>query len=140
MNVLRRIIYTSKATLPLDQRALLNILHGARDCNNIDGITGVLLHDDGCFLQVIEGPQEPIANLIERLKKDTRHDQFQIHEDVQTQTRLFPDWKMGFGDLSDPTLAFLPGMAISSEHYNRLFFMVGRIPELAEQLNLALVK
>ena len=84
MNILRRITYTSKATLPLDQRALLNILHEARGFNNIDEITGVLLHDEGYFLQVIEGPKEPIANLIQRLKKDIRHEQFQIHEDVQT--------------------------------------------------------
>ena len=138
MDFLRRITYTSKTTFPLDQRALLDILHDARVFNQIDGITGVLLHDNGYFLQVIEGPQEPIANLIGRLKADNRHEQFQIHEDMQTQTRLFPDWKMGFGDLSDPTLSFLPGIANESEHHDRFRSIVGRIPELAEQLNLVL--
>ena len=138
MSSLRRVIYTSKATSDMGQAALLEILHTARDFNAADAVTGLLLHDSGYFLQVIEGPDRSITNLIERLKKDTRHEQFHIHEDVFTQERLFDGWKMGLGDLSDERLQFLPGIMNNSQDRERLFLLVDRIPELADRLKQAL--
>ena len=138
MSVFRRITYTSRATYALDELALLDILHDARAYNEIDGITGVLLHDCGQFLQVIEGPEASIRNLIKRLQRDTRHEQFHVHEDVLTPTRLFEDWKMGFGDLSDERLSLIPCMASESEQNDRLKRIVGQIPDLADELNQAL--
>ncbi|MDG2220463.1 MAG: BLUF domain-containing protein [Rubripirellula sp.] len=136
--MLRRVIYTSLATNPLDKRALLDLLHEARGFNHIDGITGLLMHDEGHFLQVVEGPVEEIANLVKRLKRDGRHEHFEIHEDVQTESRLFPEWSMGFGDLSDPALAFLPNIISQTEHQQRLAELVGRLPDLAKRLNIEL--
>ena len=63
---------------------------------------------------------------------------FYIHEDVSTEVPLFPDWKMGLGDLQASVLAFLPGIASQSEQQGRLFLLVDRLPELAQQLHLAL--
>ena len=138
MSSLRRVTYTSKATSNIGQAALLEILHVARDFNSVDAITGLLIHDNGYFLQVIEGPDRSITNLIERLKKDTRHEQFHIHEDVFTQERLFDGWKMGLGDLSDERLQFLPGIMNNSADGERLFLLVDRIPGLADRLKQAL--
>ena len=136
--MLRRVIYTSQATYPLDKRALLDLLHEARGFNHIDGITGLLIHDDGHFLQIVEGPQEEVTNLIARLSRDTRHKQFQIREDVLTETRLFPEWSMGFGELSDPALSFLPGMIGETDQHQRLCDLVSHLPFLAERMNLEL--
>ncbi|MGB0596227.1 MAG: BLUF domain-containing protein [Rubripirellula sp.] len=136
--MLRRVIYTSLATYPLDKRALLDLLHEARGFNHIDGITGLLMHDDGHFLQVIEGPVSEIANLIQRLARDGRHKHFEIHEDVETESRLFPHWSMGFGEMSDPALAFLPGIISQTDQQERFTELVNRLPELAERLNLEL--
>lgn len=47
MNHLRRILYTSASALKMDRQALLALLHDARTYNEIDDITGVLLHDSG---------------------------------------------------------------------------------------------
>jgi len=137
---LRRITYTSASALEMDRQALLTLLHDARSYNEIDNITGVLLHDKGRFLQLIEGPRAAVAELLNRLQADTRHEEFYIHEDVSTQVRLFPDWKMGFGDLQASELAFLPGIASQSEQQGRLFLLVDRLPELAQQLHLALAE
>ena len=136
--MLRRVIYTSMATHPLDTRALLDLLHEARGFNHIDGITGLLMHDEGHFLQIIEGPVSEIANLIKRLSRDGRHKQFEIHEDVETESRLFPDWSMGFGEMSEPALAFLPSIISRTDQQERFTELVNRLPELAERLNLAL--
>ena len=138
MNQLRRITYTSEASVPFDRRALLDLLHEARGFNHIDQITGLLLHDRGRFLQVVEGPAKEVGDLLERLQRDARHKNFKIHSDLKTEIRLFPDWKMGFGDLADPTLSFLPGMASDPEEHDRLQLMVSGLDLLAPQINLAL--
>ncbi|MGI9467412.1 MAG: BLUF domain-containing protein [Rubripirellula sp.] len=138
--MLRRIIYTSIATIALDQRALLDLLHAARGFSKIDAVTGLLVHDRGQFLQVIEGPANAIDNLVQRLRRDRRHSQFEIHEDVLTDTRLFPDWAMGLGELTDPTLACLPGFLGESDEQVRLFELAERLTELAPALNQAFAR
>lgn len=133
--MLRRITYTSIASGLLDQRALLDLLHEARGFNKIDKITGLLLHDQGQFLQVIEGPVDAIENLVHRLQRDSRHAQFEIHEDILAAKRLFPNWAMGLGELTDPTLACLPGFLSESDEQLQLDELVKRLPELAPALN-----
>ena len=136
--MLRRITYTSIASVTFSQRELLDLLHAARGFNKIDGITGLLMHHRGGFLQVIEGPINAIENLVQRLQRDRRHSQFEIHEDVLVETRLFPEWAMGLGELTDPKLAYLPGFLNESDEQTRLFELVERLPELASALNKAL--
>ena len=89
-------------------------------------------------MQLIEGAKVAVTDLLSRLQGDARHEEFFIHQDINTQVRLFPDWKMGFGDLQAPELAFLPGIASQSEQHGRLFLLVDRLPELAQRLHLAL--
>lgn len=132
--MLRRITYTSISSVALDQRALLDLLHSARGFNTIDKVTGILIHDRGRFLQVIEGPTKAIEDLVQRLERDRRHTHFEIHEDVQVETRLFPDWAMGLGELTDPTLAFLPGFLDESDEQTRLSELVKHLPDLAPTL------
>ena len=139
LGMLRRITYTSIATISLDQRALLDLLHAARGFNKFDDITGLLIHDEGHFLQVIEGPANAIDNLAQRLKRDRRHSQVEIHEDALVERRLFPDWAMGLGEFTDPTLACLPGFLDRSDEEFRLFELVERLPDLAPALNQLLV-
>lgn len=73
MMSLRRIIYTSKASNPMSRRDLLDMLHEARAFNSIDNITGVLMHRNGIFVQVIEGDPEHVGNLFASILRDPRH-------------------------------------------------------------------
>ncbi len=135
---IRRLIYTSQATVAMDAQNLKNILQDARAFNALDHISGVLLHDHGHFLQLLEGPPDAIEDLLAKLSKDTRHEQLEILLDTPASNRLFPDWRMGFGDLADPTLDFLPGMAGQDEQHNRLLTLMAKLPELAPRLHAAL--
>jgi hypothetical protein len=47
---------------------------------------------------------------------------------------------MGFGDLSDPALAFLPGISDLTEQNERLSKLIDRLPTLAERLCLELAE
>ena len=55
MTQLTQLIYVSKATRALDKEELTTLLGKIRPNNSRLGITGILLHDSGSFLQVLEG-------------------------------------------------------------------------------------
>ena len=52
------LIYASSATKAMSQDELKALLAKARTNNQRDNITGMLLYNDGNFLQVLEGEAE----------------------------------------------------------------------------------
>ena len=107
---LRRIVYTSQASEKFSKRSLLDLLHESRAFNAIDNISGVLMHKNGYFLQVIEGNSEVIDNLFKRLLKDSRHKKIKKVLDSTVNSCLFLNWAMGCADFDDPELSFIPGI------------------------------
>ena len=96
----RRIIYTSRSTKQFNKRNLLDLLHDSRAFNTIDNISGVLMHKNGLFLQIIEGKSKDLEDLIERLHRDTRHNNLKIIDDQLVEDRIFANWSMGCADLT----------------------------------------
>jgi hypothetical protein len=91
---LKTVTYTSRARLDLGEDDLRRIHEEARHLNALDGITGLLAFDGARFLQIIEGTEEAIDDLIERLRGDTRHTAFEIRDERMVATRSFPEWSM----------------------------------------------
>ncbi|GER58254.1 hypothetical protein ULMA_03620 [Patiriisocius marinus] len=137
---LRRIIYTSHATNEYNKRDLLDLLHESRGYNSIDNISGVLMYRDGYFLQIIEGEDSLVDDLVKRIANDTRHDDIKIINDALVEQRLFPGWSMGCADFEDPTLSLIPG--ISNEFTNPQFIddLLDRLPEVASYIHKNLTK
>lgn len=106
-----RLIYASTATHLLSRHELVDILSKAREKNSRLGVTGMLLYKDGNFLQLLEGEEKVVRQLYETISLDPRHFGATVLTDEAAQERLFPDWTMGFRDLSDPELDALPGFA-----------------------------
>lgn len=106
---LRQIVYFSAAIRPLSPQELAGILEVARENNQRADITGMLLYRRGHFLQVLEGPEEGLGVLLERLKKDPRHRQVKIVLDAPITCRAFGAWSMAFGDASTLEPEELPG-------------------------------
>ncbi len=52
---------------------LRDILTEARDFNDLNGICGVLYYADNAFFQCLEGEQEVVERLFEKIQKDQRH-------------------------------------------------------------------
>jgi acylphosphatase len=70
-------------------------IHKLSKKNNLAlGITGVLFYHNGNFLQVLEGKKEHLEQLMNILKKDTRHTHITRIVDIEIPTRGFPDWNM----------------------------------------------
>ena len=104
-----QLIYTSSATRPLSDAALLSMLRIARRNNERDDITGMLLYRSGCFIQVMEGPEKSVLATHARISQDKRHTGI-IHLLLEPiQERTFLDHSMGFRNLSSPGVRTTPG-------------------------------
>jgi hypothetical protein len=91
---LKSLTYTSLARLDLDAGDLEAIHRTAREVNALEGITGLLIFNGTHFLQIIEGSPEAIDDLVERLRRDPRHNGFEIRDERAMEQRSFPDWSM----------------------------------------------
>ena len=92
--ILTSVTYTSLAQPDLKSSDLEEIHRSARESNARDEITGLLVYNGTHFLQVVEGAEEPVAKLIERLREDPRHKGFEVRDKRRIDGRSFPDWPM----------------------------------------------
>jgi hypothetical protein len=91
---LKTVVYTSLARLDLGEDELRHLHQQARHLNALDGITGLLMFDGTRFLQIVEGTEEAVDDLVERLRRDPRHSGFEIRDERMVGSRSFPDWNM----------------------------------------------
>jgi hypothetical protein len=52
------------------------------------------------FLQIIEGGEDAIDNLVGRLRADPRHSAFEVRDERPVDKRSFPDWSMELASVS----------------------------------------
>lgn len=92
--LLKCLTYTSRARLDFSEGDLSDILQTARHLNALDSVTGLLVFDGIRFLQIVEGSEQAIDHLEERLRRDQRHSAFEIRDARIIEARSFPDWSM----------------------------------------------
>ena len=102
------LMYLSSATTPLTDSQLDEMLQTALRNNAEHGITGILAHVEGSFIQYIEGPQAELDRLERNLNIDRRHKNMFVTERGEIPTRAFPDWSMAF-ERKRPEGGFRPG-------------------------------
>jgi Sensors of blue-light using FAD len=107
---LRRVVYVSRTSGSLSARALLDLLVASRRANHALGVTGLLLHRRGTFLQLLDGPVETIGSLLGRLREDPRHHDLRVLVDTPIAEPWFPDWCMGFEEVDQVIPATWPGL------------------------------
>jgi hypothetical protein len=98
-------VYVSSAYKQLDDLELLELLRVARLNNERHNITGMLLYRDGNFLQVLEGPSSAVDELIDKIKRDTRHHGVILMSRRGVQERQFAEWQMAFRNMSKSHMA-----------------------------------
>lgn len=104
-----QIVYVSSATHPWSQRELTEGLEKFRANNVRRGVTGMLLHMDGNFMQAIEGPRDVLLSLEKTIAADPRHHGFITLVSREVPEREFEGWSMGFRNLGGREKAELPG-------------------------------
>ncbi|WP_253206295.1 BLUF domain-containing protein [Curtobacterium aetherium] len=106
--MLQSLVYMSSATQPFDAEALEEVLEYSRVRNTQDGLTGLLVHRAGRFMQLLEGPHDAVMATYSRIVGDPRHDEVRLLVEESIHTRRFPDWTMAFdrGDQVEPPEGF----------------------------------
>ncbi|MEM8484457.1 MAG: BLUF domain-containing protein [Bacteroidota bacterium] len=94
------IVYASSANKELDETELQEILNEARCNNKASGISGLLLYANGNFLQILEGSEASVMNLVHRIEQDNRHHGIIRLMEFRSSERSFPEWSMGYRQLS----------------------------------------
>ena len=103
------ITYFSSATRLLGDVELLGLLEECRARNTASDITGIMLYRGGNFVQVLEGPEEAVRKTFRRIEADPRHTGMLVTLEQRVDERDFPEWSMGFGNVSDADVADVPG-------------------------------
>ena len=95
-----QLIYTSTAKNAFDRPALAEILRIARRNNHAVGLTGLLAHHAGSFLQLLEGEEEKVAAVFARIQRDPRHGDFRVLLRDEAAAPEFGEWSMAYLDLT----------------------------------------
>ena len=111
MSELIHIVYVSTSTHDLSQLELDELLKSIRAKNKKNNITGLLLYNDGMFIQVIEGDVKRIIDLFELVKSDARHKNIVELLKEPIKKRSFPDWSMGFKRITNEDLKSIHGFS-----------------------------
>ncbi len=112
-----RLIYRSRDRISYDgRRAELGALFStARSNNKKLQITGALLLTDDWFVQTLEGEEQAVRGLFDRIEKDPRHDSVTLIDTRTVTGRVFSRWAMAMvaedGEPDIPLIAHTKGIS-----------------------------
>lgn len=127
--------YKSVATSAPSSGDLNSLVARARARNRSLGITGLLMFEEGHFLQSLEGPPAALESLWSSIKRDARHDHIEVLSEHIATARLFSDWDLLLEGRSD--VVPKNGRAVASaptavaEHITRLVELALNADDLA---------
>lgn len=103
---LNHLVYLSNRKETCTPQEIDNILASCKKNNGKLDITGVLLYSDQKFVQYLEGSQENITSLYEKIKGDDRHNQIFLISNSPIENRIFPSWEMGAKNVNFHDVSF----------------------------------
>ncbi len=106
---LSHIIYVSRASHLMRPTELVELLRTAREINESNRITGMLVYKDQSFMQVLEGAKKSVCEIYDKIKRDKRHCRVKTLADEPIADRSFADWSMGFKNLTGIDTTLLNG-------------------------------
>ena len=101
--------YVSTETGDLGSSGMVGLLTEARRINTSRDITGLLLHRDRSFYQVLEGEEDVVRQTFDSIEKDERHTAIDVLFEGEVDEREFPDWQMGVLNLDGVDIDTLQG-------------------------------
>ncbi len=88
--------YESVAKRGLPAADIDDILETSRARNSESGITGCLVYYNRRFIQVLEGNQQALQELYQKIKNDDRHRHVRIIAENAIEKRTFSEWGMAY--------------------------------------------
>jgi len=96
-----QLIYLSDAREGMVYRDFTTIMEQAAVSNRALGITGMLCHGSGQFLQVLEGERTAVSALYHHIVTDPRHTTCTLMLVEEVAARDFSEWSMRVVDWGD---------------------------------------
>lgn len=93
------ICYISKQSEALIDSELESLFGYIVSMNSTLQISGALLHNEGFFLQVLEGDKLRIDELFSKIRKDKRHKNILMVLDQKIENRIFQNYEANFNIL-----------------------------------------
>jgi len=110
---LHHLVYQSFAVAPFSEADLEALLNQSRDWNSGHALTGVLLYSEaqgqGEIVQVLEGTEEEVRYIFNRISRDRRHAGVMKLSDGPIAQRNFSQWSMGFKAINPEAFSHLKG-------------------------------
>ncbi len=92
-----RLIYLSTASNnSMSYTELNDLLLKSQKTNREKNISGILLHLDGEFIQVLEGTKKAVLDLFEKIKLDSRHKNIHSFDQKEISKKYFSGYFMAF--------------------------------------------
>lgn len=104
------LVYVSDATIAVNDAVLKEILDVSRANNAKLSITGMLLYHKDTFFQALEGDEQEVNKLYEKIKKDKRHERVVTMFTQKSTRRIFNEWSMGHAAISADELESVEGL------------------------------
>ena len=101
--------YVSTQTGPFGTADLLRLLKAARLRNQACNVTGLLIHRDDSFFQVIEGREADVRRIFGIISADRAHHRIKVLFEEPLAEREYADWRMAFMELDNVDVRMLPG-------------------------------
>lgn len=106
---MHHLIYLSQATRPLSTKALTSLVEQARQANERQQLTGVLVYGNKRFIQLLEGEQAALEAAYARISQDPRHQHLYKVADYPLAARQFTECPLAFQALSPAQFAHITG-------------------------------
>ena len=100
-NHLVRLVCTSVKSDSCDDAAVDAFVAQASESNSAHDVTGMLLHTETRFLQVLEGPEEAVTVAFENITNDPRHSSCQMVACDPVSSREFAGLSLGATSVSE---------------------------------------
>jgi hypothetical protein len=111
-----QLIYVSSDSRQLDRGDIAKMLESAVRHNAANDVTGMLLYYSGNFMQVLEGEETAIDEVMSRISADDRHQDIMEISRKTISSRDFSEWSMGFHGVSAKDVKAMSGVAPLFEH------------------------
>jgi hypothetical protein len=96
---MHQLLYVSQAARDIPASDLDDILVAGRANNLARDLSGILIHIDSGFLQILEGQRDAVMQMYGRIAGDQRHSHPRVLVDRAIAARSFPGWSLGYEHL-----------------------------------------
>lgn len=90
------LVYKSFAKPSLNEKDIQDILKTAQEKNRVLDITGLLIYRQKAFIQLLEGDEQSVRKILEKIIADSRHDQVVTILESSSDQRIASNWSMAF--------------------------------------------